>query len=297
MIASRLFVAMVLCSLCAAQASPLWDYVNEPDDTFQVRHERDVCSDLYTTSNVFACVRVVSQWVDTGYRLRPPNSTAKKDQWTGYLLNVTSQVSVCASDAATNAHRRTSHVSWLGRQTWLTPEVVSRSVWHHQLMVFVPDNVIPGNIGLIYNTGGSNPISDRSPGLTDPEILLISGVRRLSHLFSVCLCVVGSRLTSGVLMCMQAAAETQTITSIIWQIPNQPIVFAADPTHAHRSEDAAVGFSWYEFMFGKDVPPEMVLFMPMVKAVSKGMTAVTEFVKELNVRVLAACAQHLHTAP
>ena len=103
MIASRLFVAMVLCSLCAAQASPLWDYVNEPDDTFQVRHERDVCSDLYTTSNVFACVRVVSQWVDTGYRLRPPNSTAKKDQWTGYLLNVTSQVSVCASDAATNA--------------------------------------------------------------------------------------------------------------------------------------------------------------------------------------------------
>ena len=68
----------------------------------------------------------VAQWVDTGYRLVP---NATNPEWTGYLLNVTSQ-------------------------TWLTEAQVSLSVWHHQLMVFVPADLSTSNIGAIYNTDG-----------------------------------------------------------------------------------------------------------------------------------------------
>lgn len=32
------------------------------------------------------------------------------------------------------------------------------------------------------------------------------------------------------------AVQTKAIASIVWQVPNQPIVFANDPTHASRIE-------------------------------------------------------------
>ena len=48
------------------------------------------------------------KWSDTGVRLRD-------EGWTGYLLNFTSQ-------------------------TWLSPELVTRSEWWHQLLIIVPDS-------------------------------------------------------------------------------------------------------------------------------------------------------------
>eukprot|EP00227_Mantoniella_beaufortii_P010629 CAMPEP_0197600516 /NCGR_PEP_ID=MMETSP1326-20131121/33406_1 /TAXON_ID=1155430 /ORGANISM="Genus nov. species nov., Strain RCC2288" /LENGTH=85 /DNA_ID=CAMNT_0043167623 /DNA_START=30 /DNA_END=284 /DNA_ORIENTATION=+ len=52
----------------------------------------------------------VYNWVDTGFRY---NETG----WSGYMLNLTSQ-------------------------TWLTPAESDRSVWTHQLLVVIPDNLV-----------------------------------------------------------------------------------------------------------------------------------------------------------
>jgi len=81
-----------LSCLAAVQAGPLWDYANAPDPAFA--------------------------WVDTGYRINNP-------QWTGYLLNLTSQ-------------------------TWLTPQDTDRHVWTHQLMVFVPTECKNYSMGFMY---------------------------------------------------------------------------------------------------------------------------------------------------
>ena len=54
------------------------------------------------------------KWTDTGARLRGEGGDGVG--WTGYLLNFTSQ-------------------------TWLHPELVTRSEWWHNLLVIVPDNV------------------------------------------------------------------------------------------------------------------------------------------------------------
>lgn len=51
-------------------------------------------------------------------------------------------------------------------------------MWHHQLMVFIPDNLDNStHLGAIYNTNGDNPLPAKPPGLSDPEVMLISKVR------------------------------------------------------------------------------------------------------------------------
>ena len=72
------------------------------------------------------------------------------------------------------------------------------------------------------------------------------------------------------------AAETGMVTGTLWQVPNQPIVFAQDPTKEERSEDAAVAFTWLEFMFHQD-RDDFVLFFPMVKSVHSALTAIQQY--------------------
>ena len=54
------------------------------------------------------------KWTDTGTRLKGEGGDGVG--WTGYLLNFTSQ-------------------------SWLNPELVTRSEWWHKLLIIVPDNV------------------------------------------------------------------------------------------------------------------------------------------------------------
>ena len=63
------------------------------------------------------------------------------------------------------------------------------------------------------------------------------------------------------------------------QIPNQPIVFAADPGN-RRSEDDAVGWTWLQYV--KNGDPNQILYFPMTKAVVKAMDAVTEFTQKIT---------------
>lgn len=101
------------------------------------------------------------------------------------------------------------------------------------------------------------------------------------------------------------ALSTGTIAAALFQIPNQvractcppachskllltppaathahqPVVFANDPHHARRVEDAVMAWSWKEFWEHPN-EPELLALMPMVKSVSAAMTTVTAFAKQ-----------------
>jgi len=148
----------------------------------------------------------------------------------------------------------TGYMLNLTSQAWLTPEDTDRHIWTHQLMVFVPTGCMNYSIGFIYVTGGDN--NDPKPPSPDS-------------------------FNEDVLFGAVMAVENKMVTATLWQVPNQPIVFAQDPTKKERSEDAAVAFTWLEFMFHKD-RDDFVLFFPMVKSVHSALTAIQQYTQQTH---------------
>lgn len=68
-----------------------------------------------------------------------------------------------------------------------------------------------------------------------------------------------------------------TITSALFQIPNQCMIFASDPLQKCRSEDAVIAYTWDHFL-NDPSNPEWLVRLPMVKASIRAMDATTEFV-------------------
>jgi hypothetical protein len=69
-----------------------------------------------------------------------------------------------------------------------------------------------------------------------------------------------------VLVCASLAVTVGQVCAVLYQIPNADIVFAADPLQQSRSEDAAVAFTWYNFMINHPDEPHWALYFPMAKA-------------------------------
>lgn len=72
--------------------------------------------------------------------------------------------------------------------------------------------------------------------------------------------------------------KTHSITSAMFQIPNQPMVFHTDPIQKQRHEDAVVGYTWLEF-FRNISRSEVLLHLPMTKAAVRGMDTLQHFCK------------------
>lgn len=144
----------------------------------------------------------------------------------------------------------TGYMLNLTSQTWLSPADSNRYIWTHQLLVVVPDNLKDKNHATIYATGGSNH------GGGPPSV------------------------NEDVLAAALTAVSTGTIGATVWQIPNQPIVFASDPQHKERSEDHAVGWTWIQYLATDN--PDWIIYFPMAKSVIKAMDAVTEFTAKTN---------------
>lgn len=145
--------------------------------------------------------------------------------WTGYLLNMTSQ-------------------------TWLNASDSTRHVWTHQILVVVPWNVdksLSSN-GALWITGGDND----DPG-------------------------VPSNSDEDTLVCASLATSSGTVCAVLYQVPNQPIVFAEDPLQMQRSEDAAVAFTWSQFARVHMNNPQWVLYMPMAKAAARALDTVEHY--------------------
>lgn len=75
------------------------------------------------------------------------------------------------------------------------------------------------------------------------------------------------------------AASTGAVAANLKQIPNQPILFQADPSKKSRDEDAIIAWTWKTFIENTS-DPEILLRMPMTKAVVRAMDTITSFVQD-----------------
>lgn len=143
----------------------------------------------------------------------------------------------------------TGHVLNLTSQAWLSSPFVSRSVWTHQLVVIEPAKINASvHTSNLYITGGGND----NPGMPNNS-------------------------SEDVLMSAAMACATSTVAATLFQVPNAPIVWEDDPSHSERSEDAAVGWSWYEYINYQQDAPENVILFPMAKSAASAMTAVQDY--------------------
>jgi PhoPQ-activated pathogenicity-related protein len=146
------------------------------------------------------------------------------------------------------------HGGWTGyflnytSQKWLTPELVSRSEWWHTLVVIVPDVLAVTDTTILWMTSGDNK-DDFQPDLADYN-LLVAG---------------------------EIASANQMVASAVFQIPNQPIVYADDPDQKHRTEDANIAFTWWRVATDESADLSYILQMPMTKAGVKALDTIENF--------------------
>jgi PhoPQ-activated pathogenicity-related protein len=139
-------------------------------------------------------------------------------------------------------------------QKWLTEEDSSRSLWWHQMVVIVPSNLDPKykHNSTMWITGGGNDCDHNEcnswPTPTDEDIWV----------------------------CAALAMGTGTITTALFQIPNEHITFQSDAIQKSRTEDAIIAFTWDHFLNDPTDPTWLVRF-PMVKASVRAMDAVSEW--------------------
>eukprot|EP01084_Bolivina_argentea_P007444 13970_1 len=151
------------------------------------------------------------------------------------------------------AGRWTAYLLNMTSQTWLNETYVNKPVWWHWLWVIIPDEVRHTDWGTVVVTGNKN--SAQWPNKNEEYF-----------------------------RCAQyVATHTKTILSVLYYIPNEPLIFYNDPKHKSRSEDAIIAFGWNQYLqlYNEDINNEyrynwLVLF-PMTKAVVKAMDTMTDY--------------------
>jgi PhoPQ-activated pathogenicity-related protein len=126
-------------------------------------------------------------------------------------------------------------------QRWLTEKDVERPLWTHWITVITPEKTT-SDIGLLFITGGR---LDRQPPARPPQWLV------------------------------DAARETGTVTAELRLVPNQPIVFADDPSHKPRLEDDFIAYTWNKFLRTRD--DRWPARLPMTKSAVRAMDAIAAF--------------------
>jgi len=161
------------------------------------------------------------QWTDLGQRLEDGGG------WKGYVVNMTSQ-------------------------QWLTPELVSRSVWWHQLVIIVPDEIQETETAGLWIAGGTNRDDDDEINVNSFYVQFLS----------------------------QIATTNKMVTAILYQVPNQPVVYSEDILQDSRYEDAIIAFGWWHYLNDPESNPEYLLRLPMTKAAVKAMDAINYFLTD-----------------
>jgi PhoPQ-activated pathogenicity-related protein len=151
--------------------------------------------------------------------------------------------------ASVRADAYTVYVLNLTSQTWLSSVESSRPTWWHYLTICVPDNV-SSKTAFLHVDGGSN--TSPPPTTMDPLVDFL-------------------------------CRRTETVTALLKQVPNQPIVFPSDPAHTSRTEDAIIAFTWTHFMANTSSNPDWILQFPQVKSTVAAMDAIQDFTDELEI--------------
>ncbi|KAI0241557.1 Autocrine proliferation repressor protein A [Lamellibrachia satsuma] len=134
-------------------------------------------------------------------------------------------------------------------QKWMDETFSDRPVWWHDMVISVPRRIIDPSVAFLYIGKGPNEpysIPDVTNDRTSAEF------QRMSVLMG-------------------------TVVCYIKQIPNQPIVFKADPTQKSREENSIIAYLMRIFIENESASPEMLLYYPMTKAVVRAMDTVTHF--------------------
>ncbi len=194
-----------------------------------------------------ASIAVLSAWL--GFVALPaaaaPQSTARVAAPAGTALDryVAAPDPSFAWKALRNlpAEGATATLLEMTSQRWLTEREVERPLWTHWLTVVRPARVT-SDVAFLYITGGS---LDRDPPSAPPAWLV------------------------------EMARDTGTVTAELRLVPNQPFVFADDPTRTGRSEDDFIAYTWDKYLrTGDDRWPAR---LPMTKSAVRAMDAVTAF--------------------
>merc|ERR1712130_1066230 len=133
-------------------------------------------------------------------------------------------------------------------QQWLNSQLVSRSLWWHTLVVIVPDNLTTTDTTIVWMTDGENK-DDFEPDLSDYNMLVAGEI----------------------------AAANGLVAAALFQIPNQPIVYAEDPDQSRRSEDSSIAFTWWKMATEPSTDPSYILQLPMAKAGVKALDTIENF--------------------
>ena len=128
----------------------------------------------------------------------------------------------------------------------------SQPIWWHEMGVAIPDEIQYLDAAILFIDGGSNRPGDPPSEQTDTAVVLLSGL----------------------------ANDTKCISAYIKQIPNQPIVFANDPTQRSRSEDSIIAWTWRTYIDDPTPDPEIILRMPMTKGAKRGLDTITQVAKQ-----------------
>lgn len=94
-------------------------------------------------------------------------------------------------------------------------------------------------------------------------------------------------------MLKSLAYSTNSITSQVYIVPNQPIIFSSDPSKTARSEDSLIAYTWNAFMdryenkSSANLPIDVKTYewlghLPMAKTSMRAMDVVQDFIYKLN---------------
>lgn len=129
----------------------------------------------------------------------------------------------------------------LTSQTWRGADEVDRPVWRHWLEVYVPAQVDHDAALLVIGGGSSaNPV----PKAANGELAA-------------------------------TAIAARAVVAHLDNVPNQPLVFAADPQRKRRSEDEILAWCWDRHLATGD--PAWLVQLAMAKSAVRAMDAVTAF--------------------
>ena len=142
----------------------------------------------------------------------------------------------------------TAYVYKLTSQKWRTESEVNRTLWEHRLTIIVPDS-ITNDKAILFTFGGENTPDFLAPDPTRLELL-------------------------GTFALLSGSIAVQ-----VSQVPNQPLVFADEPSTG-RVEDDLVAYSWDTAMGTNDYT--WTAYLPMTKSVVKAMDAVQLIANDLQ---------------
>lgn len=132
-------------------------------------------------------------------------------------------------------------------QNWRTLSEVSRTLWWHYVVVMIPKKV-KQSTGFVWLApdAGNNDVKD-----------------------------IPTQKSISVQMAGLIAVETNCVVTAIFQTPNQPLVFADDPSHKSRNQDSLLGWTWTEAVRAGNDNIQNAVF-PMTKAVVRAMDTTTD---------------------